>query len=244
MDSGNSIVILIGGGHAAGKRTSALLLKESIEFIGFLKNIDIELVNLEDYEEAEGDKDVEKDKSSTYLNSLSAFSGIKPSRFNFNLVKDKIRSVKNNGGTEKKMFIIYGLYALYDNELRDMASLRVYISADADDRLIRWIRRDVLNASPGVSLESLISTYIHRARIEMSYFIFPTKEFADIILPKGADSNAIHLLVDGIIPLLGEHGTEERLYMPFDNDFLRPKVDDVLNTETIDAKKSIFYELN
>ena len=55
----------------------------------------------------------------------------------------------------------------------------------------------------------------------MSDFIFPTKEFADVILPRGAEPNAVRLIIDGIMLYLNDkHLTNDTTQFP--ENILRP----------------------
>ena len=83
----------------------------------------------------------------------------------------------------KDVIIIEGIMALVNPQLRELMDLKVFVDADADDRLIRLIRRDVIER--GRTPETVISRY-ERIVKEMHWeFIEPTKKFADIIMPQG-----------------------------------------------------------
>ena len=83
----------------------------------------------------------------------------------------------------KEIIIVEGIMALVSPELRELMDLKVYVDADADDRLIRLIRRDVIER--GRTPETVIERY-ERILKDMHWeFIEPTKKFADIIMPQG-----------------------------------------------------------
>ncbi|KAG7700426.1 hypothetical protein KL930_001114 [Ogataea haglerorum] len=133
---------------------------------------------------------------------------IGPSRFNFQLVKSQIKTLISDGFD---VILIYGLYALYDKELLNMGSVKIFIDCDADVRLGRWIKRDLLSsklpesiskADKSMMLKNLLTRYLSESRIEMSEFISRTKDFADIVLPRGAEPTGISLIVDGIQHLI------------------------------------------
>ncbi|EMG47819.1 Uridine kinase [Candida maltosa Xu316] len=124
-------------------------------------------------------------------NNTDKFPRLKPSRFQFDALKaELLQNLETPVDQPQKILIVHGLYALYDKELRDMSHIKVFIDSDPDTRLIRWIRRDVLKNNID-TLEGVINAYLLGARSEMSDFIFPTKEFADVIMPRGAESNAV-----------------------------------------------------
>lgn len=200
-----SIVVLIGGGHASGKTTAAKLLKHELEEAFKSVRLNIQLIDMEHYLKPE-----DKISSSKYSSSKSAaitvngikdnqFPPLKPSRYDFSQMKADLKSSVAKRGN---IILVHGLYALYDKDIREMSKIKVFISSDADTRLIRWIRRDVVGGSEG--LETVINRYLQGARAEMTDFINPTKEFSDVIMPTGPETSSIGLLVDGIIPFISK----------------------------------------
>ncbi|GME69347.1 unnamed protein product [[Candida] boidinii] len=136
-----------------------------------------------------------------------------PSRFDFTkIVKEIERFEEENYG----VIIVYGLYALYYKEMRELSSMKIFIDCDSDVRLGRWIKRDVLPIDNSVALdnisqqkqqssklEKLLKLYLEYSRVEMNNYIFPTKLYADLILPRGPESPSISLIADGIQSLIG-----------------------------------------
>lgn len=82
--------------------------------------------------------------------------------------------------------LIEGIMALYKKELRDMMDLRIYVDADPDERLIRVIERDVIER--GRTALDVTSRYRRVLKPMHREFIEPTKEFADLIIPRGGDN--------------------------------------------------------
>ncbi|CCE81509.1 Piso0_002167 [Millerozyma farinosa CBS 7064] len=235
----NCVLILIGGGHAAGKYTAAKQLGDEIEKnISGIKN-NIHLIDLKSYEDNRHGSVCKENFSASESSHVDPEKEhLRPSRFNFQLLKQDIAQICQSGKEDDdKIVIVHGLYALYDKELRDMSHMKVFITADPDTRLIRWIRRDVLKE--GQPLSAVISAYLNGARSEMRDFIFPTREFADVIMPRGAEPNAIKLIVDGITPLFkSSKSLLEELAGPGTSNHLRP------SGERFDRQKGEFYELN
>ena len=83
----------------------------------------------------------------------------------------------------KEVIIVEGIMALVNPELRELMDLKIFVDADADDRLIRLIRRDVIER--GRTAETVISRYERIVKDMHWEFIEPTKKFADIIMPQG-----------------------------------------------------------
>ncbi|MBP3228635.1 MAG: uridine kinase [Bacteroidaceae bacterium] len=85
-----------------------------------------------------------------------------------------------------RVVIIEGIMALYKKELRDMMDLRIYVDADPDERLIRVIERDVIER--GRTARDVMNRYRSVLKPMHREFIEPTKEYADLIIPRGGDN--------------------------------------------------------
>lgn len=237
MTESRPVVILIGGGHASGKSTTAQVLKEELKSSTGDTSLNIELINMANYEDRTPKKAYYSTRTAALMNNLELqYPPLKPSRFNFAGLIDRIKTkVQANQG--KKVYIVYGLYALYDRELCDLSHMKIFLTGDPDTRLIRWIRRDVLDPSRKVSLEFVLTLYLQRARTEMEDFIYPTKEFADIILPPEADRNAVQLVVDGLMSFIwSERPTQNYA------DYFRP-THNFLDINRLIEQSNKYYEL-
>ncbi|KAG7883697.1 hypothetical protein KL938_002282 [Ogataea parapolymorpha] len=185
---------------------------------------------------------------------------IGPSRFNFELVKSKVENHISDGFD---VILIYGLYALYDKELLNMGSVKIFIDCDADIRLGRWIKRDLLSsklsesiskADKSMLLRNLLMRYLSESRIEMSEFISRTKELADVVLPRGAEPTGISLIVDGIQHLIKnesegsiDHTIRFHTSDPVKNVISSRKKDitlEVLSNDNFESRNKRFYDLN
>lgn len=78
------------------------------------------------------------------------------------------------------LIILEGLYALWDARLRALMGLKVYLTADPDVRLIRRLRRDLLER--GRSVESVVAQYLGSVRPMHQFHVEPTKAHADLVL--------------------------------------------------------------
>ncbi len=81
----------------------------------------------------------------------------------------------------KKVMIVEGILIFTDKRLRDMFDLKIFVHADADERLIRRIRRDIVER--GRTVEEVLSRYQSTLKPMYEQFIEPTKSYADIIIP-------------------------------------------------------------
>jgi uridine kinase len=93
----------------------------------------------------------------------------------------------------KRVIIIEGILILTNEQLRNRFNVKVFVDADADDRLIRIIQRDILER--GRSVETVLAHYETFVKPMHLQFIEPSKRYADLIIPQGGENEvAIDLL--------------------------------------------------
>lgn len=93
--------------------------------------------------------------------------------------------------------IVEGILVLTDPVLRKMMDVKVFVDADADDRLIRVIARDCIER--GRTPQMVIDRYEDVLKPMHLQHIEPCKRFADLIVPQGGSNTvAIGLLTDYI----------------------------------------------
>lgn len=93
----------------------------------------------------------------------------------------------------KKVVIIEGILVLTNAKLRDLMNIKVFVDADADDRLSRVITRDIIER--GRSVNKVLERYEKTVKPMHLQFIEPTKRYADIIIPQGGNNKvAIDIL--------------------------------------------------
>jgi len=104
------------------------------------------------------------------------------------------------------VIVIEGLFALFDADLRKMMSLKVFVDTAADVRFIRRLQRDMAERSR--SAESVINQYLETVRPMHKQFIEPTKRYADVILPHGANGPAVDIITTKVKTLVRDlsHG--------------------------------------
>lgn len=97
----------------------------------------------------------------------------------------------------RDVVIVEGILVLTEPQMRDMLDVKVFVDADADDRLIRVIARDCI--SRGRTPQMVIDRYQDVLKPMHERYIEPSKRFADIIVPQGGSNIvAVNLLTDYI----------------------------------------------
>lgn len=86
----------------------------------------------------------------------------------------------------RPVIIIEGIMVLLNKKLRDMMDLKVFVDTDSDERLIRNIRRDMVER--GRTVDMVIDRYLDVLKPMHEQFIEPTKKYADIIIPQGGEN--------------------------------------------------------
>lgn len=90
--------------------------------------------------------------------------------------------------------IVDGILLFTDATVRERLDVKVFIDADADERLIRRLTRDV--AERGRPLDEIVDQYLTTVKPMHLQFVEPTKRYADVIIPRGGENTvAINLLV-------------------------------------------------
>ncbi len=101
----------------------------------------------------------------------------------------------------RDVVVVEGILVLTDKELRDMMDVKVFVDADADERLIRVIHRDCIER--GRTPQMVIDRYEETLKPMHELYIEPSKRYADLIVPQGGHNLvAIKLLTDYIRSLL------------------------------------------
>jgi len=93
----------------------------------------------------------------------------------------------------KRVIIVEGILVLTNEQLRNRFNVKIFVDADADDRLMRIIQRDILER--GRSVETVLTHYETFVKPMHLQFIEPSKRYADLIVPQGGENRvAIELL--------------------------------------------------
>ena len=189
-------IIGITGGSGSGKSTVVKRIKERYP--------NAVLIEMDNYY-----------KSATFINNsnITAYNFDHPDAFDMDLMMENLADLKNGKScmmpqydfvhhTRKDEFIkvepssiivIDGLMVFYDERVRNLLDLKLYVDTPADVRFIRRLKRDV--AERGRTVESVIEQYTNVVRPGHYNFIEPSKAYADLIIPEGGyNDNAMEVL--------------------------------------------------
>ena len=88
----------------------------------------------------------------------------------------------------RKVIIVEGILILENKELRDLMDVKVYVDTDADERLMRRIKRDMQERAR--SIHSILEQYSETVKPMHEEFVEPSKKYADVIIPRGGENQA------------------------------------------------------
>ncbi|PWD99842.1 uridine kinase [Marinilabilia rubra] len=134
-----------------------------------------------------------------------------PDAIEFDLLVDHLKRLKDNQSVQqpvysylsclrseetipmepKEVVIIEGILVLTNPALRDLMDLKVFVDAEADDRLMRVIQRDI--EERGRTIDKVLSRYEKTVKPMHLQFIEPCKRYADLIVPQGGEN---HVAID------------------------------------------------
>lgn len=97
----------------------------------------------------------------------------------------------------RKVIIVEGILIFNNLELRDMFDIKIFVHADADERLIRRLRRDIKER--GRDLDEVLNRYQDTLKPMHQQFIEPTKNYADIIIPNDKQNTVAIDIVKTVI---------------------------------------------
>ncbi|WP_300504611.1 uridine kinase [uncultured Duncaniella sp.] len=158
-----------------------------------------------------------KDSSHVPVEERSKINFDEPAAIEWSLLVDHIKQLKEGKSIEvptysyltctrqaetvtvapREVVIVEGILVLTDPVLRDMMDVKVFVDADADDRLIRVIARDCVER--GRTPMMVLNRYQDVLKPMHEMYIEPSKRYADLIVPQGGSNVvAIQLLTDYI----------------------------------------------
>ena len=183
---GETILIGIAGGTCSGKTTFAKWIAEQIG------DGDVLVLSQDAYYRDQSHLPREKRVGINYDH---------PSALDIDLLIDHLRQLRRSRPIPKlaydytthcrrtidrkigpsKVVVVEGLMVLENVELRDLFHIKIYVETDPDVRIIRRIRRDMLER--GRDLDGIVRQYLASVRPMHLAFVEPSRRYADFIVP-------------------------------------------------------------
>ena len=200
------IIIAIAGGSASGKTTVVSEIKEA------LGEKDLVVIKHDDYYKDQSHLSLEERKLTNYdhpsslenellisqLKDLISGKPIKKPIYDFVI---QTRSDKYEIVEPKKVIILDGILVLEDERIRDLADIKIFVECDEDIRLIRRIRRDMVER--GRDFDHIIEQYLTTVKPMYHHFVSKTKRYADVIIPNDFSHNvATDIIIEKIKSIL------------------------------------------
>ncbi|MCR5161675.1 MAG: uridine kinase [Lachnospiraceae bacterium] len=92
----------------------------------------------------------------------------------------------------RKIILVEGILLLADARVRDLIDIKVFVEADADERILRRIVRDVKQR--GRDLDNIVQQYLTTVKPMHYLYVEPTKARADIIINSGKNDVAFDIM--------------------------------------------------
>lgn len=181
------IIIAVAGGTASGKTTVVSEIEQA------LKSDKLSVIYMDNYYKQRDDLSMEERKLINYDH---------PDSFDIDLLYEDLKKLLNNQAINSPVYnftlhnrdsnkhitinpssviIIEGILTLYDERIRDLADISIYVESDSDIRFIRRLRRDIKER--GRTMDDVIKQYLSTVKPMYDAYVAPTKRFADIIIP-------------------------------------------------------------
>ena len=90
------------------------------------------------------------------------------------------------------IIIVDGILTFHDERLREMFDIKIYTDADADERILRRLRRDVNER--GRDIDGVIAQYLGTVKPMHGIYVEPTKKYADIIINGGKNKTSLDIV--------------------------------------------------
>lgn len=96
-----------------------------------------------------------------------------------------------------KVFLIEGILILHHPELRELLDLKIFVDVDLDVCLSRRLVRDINER--GRTVESVLQQYHETVRPMFHQFLSPSKNHADLVVPRGGKNRAAISVIQNYI---------------------------------------------
>ena len=178
-------IILVGGGSSSGK---TYLTAQVIKNLG---EDNVTRITLDDYYKDQADLTLEERANINYDHPKAfdwplmraQLSALKQGKTIKKPVYDFVHQTRSDSVEEivpQNLIIVEGIMALVDEKIRDMADLRVFISARAERRFLRRMIRD--SKERGRRFEGIVKQYFSTVQPMYDEIVLPSSMYADLIV--------------------------------------------------------------
>ena len=200
------IIIGIAGGTGSGKSTFTNRLRDRF-------GDDITVIYHDNYYKRHDDIPFEERKKLNYDH---------PDALETDLLIEHIKKLRNGESIEcpvydytvhnrsdktvridpRKIILIEGILLLADPRLRSLLDIKIYVEADADERILRRILRD--GKERGREIDNIVEQYLTTVKPMHYLYVEPTRATADIVINSGMNDVAFDIVQSKIRLMLEE----------------------------------------
>lgn len=206
MPAKKHILIGIAGGSGSGKtlfseRLAATFRRRPVDVVT-MDSYYRPLSHLELEARAEVDFDhpnaLDIEMIQKHVRDLAAGRAIEVPVYDFS-IHDRLPRTRR---VDRPTIVIFeGILAFWFADIRSTMDIKIFVDTPADVRLARRVRRDVRER--GRDVEDVLNQYERFVRPAHEQFVEPTKQHADVIVPRGGNNNvALDLVRSKIDELL------------------------------------------
>lgn len=184
------LTIGVVGGSGSGKTTVARAIESGLDVdVTFLDQdayyLDLGHLELEARKQVNFDHPdaFDADLFVAHLEDLIAGRAVDKPTYDFAAHTRAARTVRL---VPRDVIVVDGLLLFAEARLRALLDIKVYVDVADDVRFIRRLRRDV--AERGRAVEDVIHQYLETVRPMHLEFVEPSKRYADLIIPEGAEN--------------------------------------------------------
>ena len=102
----------------------------------------------------------------------------------------------------RPIIITEGILLLVDKRIRDLLDIKIYVEADADERILRRVVRDVKER--GRDIDNIVEQYLTTVKPMHYLYVEPTRAMADIVINSGMNNVAFDIVRSKIYLMLQE----------------------------------------
>lgn len=199
-----TVVIGIAGGTGSGKSTFTNRLKNEFQD-------DVAVLYHDNYYRAQDELPFEERKKMNYDH---------PDAFETTLLLEHLKELKEGRAIQcpvydysqhnrsknvvtvepKRVILLEGILVLADPKLREPLDIKIYVEADADERILRRVIRDVKER--GRDIEGVVDQYLTTVKPMHYLYVEPTRALADIVINSGMNEIAFELVKTNIKKIL------------------------------------------